>query len=1823
IRSLEASAESLWLGESLLLAWEIEGGTTLEVRLDGAVVCEAVEPGAIAVGGCEIAIPAIGAHTVEIEVSNASGEATESRNVFVATGPTIVSFVATPAKLDVGATVTVRWAALADPAGELPALVLTDDAGEIQEILDGDAGQTTLVLDRAGEVELTLTATTSHPSSTPATATQTVRVYALPEATLVATPSVFDDSVESEAVLSWTSLHADSLELFETDEDGSNSTLIHVVPQAERASGSFGVAPQERTRYLLVATNGAGSSTFADAVVDVAPTAILSFDAAPAEIVAGEAVTFEWTTRTTREVRLDFVGTYMREETMEPLVDAEALGGTRLPLGTDCGNFVATYGCQVLQFPAGFAFPFAGTDRGAVRVYSNGFLSFDTATASGSTTFNDDFPTSASSAFVHLAPFWDGLGWDETRFPTGNIWYLHREDPVAGDSVVIHWKGIGFSGHRTADLNFEVVLWANGDFEYRYGTMAPGTATAALVSGSSATIGYQFPNFSSFDNINYNTTIRIRDRLEHRTFAYRVPPSPLPTSGSLVWHPYTNRDSIDVTLTATGATGTFTETRTIGVRRKPILDVVQTPPTEAEAGETFRIAWETQYATAVAIEDDDGTVLCSASEHGIDAGFCDLSDSNAGQRAYVVRASGAGGYSATRRFEVAIYEPFGIASFEAAPSPAELGQPVTLSWETFGDATVSLTADGVELLPAGQAGGAGSLAVPGLTADTTFVLRVTNSLGLIREKTVDVEVWKVSLEVSATPAEVRPGTPVQIDVTAGALDGGATPVVWGTFPMGEVTDPAAAFDDIRMKPGVAPVSLSSSTDNGSATFDLPAGFSFPFFGEERTSVRVYVDGWLSFDTPASVHQNVALPSDASDPIKGVHLAPFWDDLHRRTNGIVHAGMFDADTYAIQWSHMALYAGSSNTDQQDLNFQILLGRDGSFEYRYGAMSPQGNPSSSCYPNTCANEVAGSSATIGYQMPGGRSGYTLHFGGTTNSAANTPFPGGLGGRTFRYEPAVGQGSFTVTPSESQTLVFCTKSGAATVCKEIEVKAEFGVESFVADTESLGFGQSATLQWATKGGTQLVIRANGAVLQTITDPQIIDAGTLLVTPAVPTTYRLDLTAPGRSASATFDVDVERLSLTATGPVGISAPGAPVEISWNLTNADPDLTPVMLLPLAEATGRPFSEHDLEYDPDAVELVPANADNVSALLTFEEDFTFDYLGSRKTWVRVTTDGYLSFDSATTTSSGSNQLLPTATGVYKRVNLAPFWDDLHTRTNGRVLAKRLDADSYAIQWSRVSLTQGSTAQEEFDLNFMVVLHRDGSFEYRYGSMLPVPGGSSTCVDNDCLAEVNGSSATIGYQDESGTQGYLFHFGGNGRTAGQPTVVPELSNRTWVFHARSTSGTVQVTPTETTEYRLCVLEPDSGKVTCAEPVEVKVDWGILSFTATPEAFVAGEQVTVAWSVAGVEQLVLKANGSVMVSHGPGAVPATGTFVDQPLADTTYTLEIESLGRKRTETTVVRKRTFDLDVQLAAGRHFPGQTVTLSWQGQPHDGGSIPLTTPMGEVAASPGQPSAYQDVGAIGGVEHAVSGGNGHAVIQLPFSFPYFGQRMNQVQLYVDGYLTFDIDTSKTGVTANTDLPNSAANPSRVHLAPFWDDHFMRGHDSVWTFQPSPDEFVIQWKNFNRSAGSTANALYDLNFQVVLFADGSFEYRYGEMKAPPQPFSYSSCYPSTCELEANGSSATIGYQNVGGTMGSRIHYGGNSAAEVVPFVGGLAGRSFRFDAAPAGSTQVLVGAYARTDRICGEVDGFVECRDVLVRPVAEPGDFVVSELMIDPAGGPSA
>ena len=122
-----------------------------------------------------------------------------------------------------------------------------------------------------------------------------------------------------------------------------------------------------------------------------------------------------------------------------------------------------------------------------------------------------------------------------------------------------------------------------------------------------------------------------------------------------------------------------------------------------------------------------------------------------------------------------------------------------------------------------------------------------------------------------------------------------------------------------------------------------------------------------------------------------------------------------------------------------------------------------------------------------------------------------------------------------------------------------------------------------------------------------------------------------------------------------------------------------------------------------------------------------------------------------------------------------------------------------------------------------------------------------------------------------------------------------------------------------------------------------------------------------------------------------------------------------------------------------------------------------------------------------------SNSNGKAKVELPFSFPYFGQNFNEVYATVDGYLMFE----------NSLLPWPFYIEGRTYfiqtpmIAPALSNPFLVSDatDGIW-YEETADYVTFRWRlSISGAKGATFNAT------ARLFPDGKIEINYGEYTIP--------------------------------------------------------------------------------------------------------------------------
>lgn len=170
------------------------------------------------------------------------------------------------------------------------------------------------------------------------------------------------------------------------------------------------------------------------------------------------------------------------------------------------------------------------------------------------------------------------------------------------------------------------------------------------------------------------------------------------------------------------------------------------------------------------------------------------------------------------------------------------------------------------------------------------------------------------------------------------------------FSRNSLQSPGPVLDWVDTSTGTA-LWVNSTADDESKSLNFPAGFTFPFYGAQYSSVNVCTNGFVSFTAASTNYSNVSLPS-ASAPRTAI--AVVWRDWYVDTNASVRWKLVDPDTLAITWNDIHVYGQSS----QRASFQLLLKRSGAIIIQVKSF----NTSSLVY-------------SLGVQNSAGNTGYQL--------------------------------------------------------------------------------------------------------------------------------------------------------------------------------------------------------------------------------------------------------------------------------------------------------------------------------------------------------------------------------------------------------------------------------------------------------------------------------------------------------------------------------------------------------------------------------------------------------------------------------------------------------------------------------------------------------------------------------------------------------------------------------------------------------------------------------------------------------------------------------
>ncbi len=195
------------------------------------------------------------------------------------------------------------------------------------------------------------------------------------------------------------------------------------------------------------------------------------------------------------------------------------------------------------------------------------------------------------------------------------------------------------------------------------------------------------------------------------------------------------------------------------------------------------------------------------------------------------------------------------------------------------------------------------------------------------------------------------------------------------------------YDWIEINPGSGgPGTLvniyTTGDDCDIADINLPAGFTFNFYGEHYTMFTVGTAGWISpGGTQIRSHMNWHVP-DAHGP--SPIIAAFWDDLHNGGAGHLYT-YYDSGMhyYIIEWDHFQNEVNSAEETFQiilyDANFYPTSTMDSKIKIQYKVFN---NVNSGVY-----RADHGQYCTIGLEDETGLIGLEYSFNNTYPTAART--------------------------------------------------------------------------------------------------------------------------------------------------------------------------------------------------------------------------------------------------------------------------------------------------------------------------------------------------------------------------------------------------------------------------------------------------------------------------------------------------------------------------------------------------------------------------------------------------------------------------------------------------------------------------------------------------------------------------------------------------------------------------------------------------------------------------------------------------------------------
>lgn len=1059
--------------------------------------------------------------------------------------------------------------------------------------------------------------------------------------------------------------------------------------------------------------------------------------------------------------------------------DSDASGGPAFNFidisgtGTQLSFTSSDDGYSTTNPSMGMTFPFYGSNFTSVRVYSNGFLSFDT-TDTSSRLSEYRLPSTNGAKFM-LA-----LLWDDLHIRSGNVKYQNT-----GNCFIVQYTNVEKYSPSGFPMTFQVQLYPNGKILYMYKTMPTGGTYNSLSIGiqdGTKTVGLsanydanyvhanmaiQFsrtPDWLSVtpagatihpgDSFTFNVTFDSTDRGSGTLHGNVVLDTNIPSQAHQL---------VPAALTVIGA---------------PVVGIV---PTSFNYGTHFT---GYPYLTTIQVV-NNGTDNLNVSElHTSDPTLVVL-ESTAQGDAIIPEAGFSLTPGASRQFQLQ-WSPVVPGTLNALvhvisddPATPDKTMPVT------GVAIPPPVADWSPPAFNPPPANVGDVILDTLHLQNDGLSDLTFNTAIQLNSGVAVTVYE-PLELKKEEADPRIG-----------ILGMGGPDNYGYHWRDSDQEGGPAFDWAEIS-GVGTVIPALDNQDDYTSAGNPLGFTFPFYGHNFSYVNICSNGWVSFSSTSTSYSNQPLPNTGAPEN---FLAGFWDDLHTRTGHVYTYN--DGARFIVEFKDVQrLSTGSLFT------FEFILYPNGRVVYQYLTMSGTLNDATIGTQNATMND----GLLVAYNTAYMHDGLAIQFEPPFVYPSVTPVSGVIppGGA---IDLAVRIDTTGLIGGDYHSTIDITTNDPAHSFIQVPVSVHVtGVPDIMATPTSLtfpmtyvGFTRSATFK-VTNTGTDFLhisdVQASGDFLVSgMTTPATLAVGasTTMTVTFAPTTDGVRTGAvtflSDDPDEASFAVGLEGFALfppeihvtpaaisTSLPPAGtrtktltvcntgrsdlvwngstniLSAQGGPSPNYGTLELGKNDVDPrpgILGSGGPDGFGYTWIDSDAAGGPvfDWVDISGVGTP-ITSWGTYCDDcnsgaipigFPFNFYGNSFSNVYVNTNGWVSFTSALAGyPSYSNQPLPTgSSAAYPENLLAAFWDDLAFRgTNTPASAAYYynDGTRFIVQfthWYRLASTTD-------DLNFEVIIYPSGTILYQFETM-----SSSTL-----------NSATIGIQNAAKDIGLMTVFDNN-------------------------------------------------------------------------------------------------------------------------------------------------------------------------------------------------------------------------------------------------------------------------------------------------------------------------------------------------------------------------------------------------------------------------------------------------------------------------------